>query len=336
MEPMTTTTKRTVTREELLDLCDSVLNHCEADTMTGELSNMAGVLIAKAATIASDKGLEYNTTYKNGTWEYTLDKLGKWLLALSKFEKQALQATPFTIFTKGNSKLPFYNFSTLPLVTCSGFGECGNWCYSLKAWRYPNAYARQLMNTILLQIETDYCGSYDYTPITDAFNSLPSGSTFRLYVDGDFANTHQISYWFHRLNQRPDIIAYGYTKSWADVLEWFTMAGVNDWDVPTNYVLNLSNGSRYDDDDDMREAMEQLPITRGEFVAVPVHGNYAAGFAKADDKAYHAEVREVARKLYPDRPVFSCPLQCGTCTAGTAACADGVRFDNVVVAIGLH
>ena len=62
---MKTTTKRTVTREELLDLCDSVLNHCEADTMPDELANMAGVLIAKAATIASDKGHEYNTTYKN-------------------------------------------------------------------------------------------------------------------------------------------------------------------------------------------------------------------------------------------------------------------------------
>ena len=329
---MKTTTKRTVTREELLDLCDSVLNHCEADTMPDELANMAGVLIAKAATIASDKGHEYNTTYKNGTWEYTLNKLGQWLLALSKSEKQALQATPFTIFTKGNSKLPFYNFSTLPLVTCSGFGDCGNWCYSLKAWRYPAAYARQLMNTILLQMETDFGISI----ISDAFNALPTGATFRLYVDGDFANTHQISYWFNRLNRRPDIMAYGYTKSWADMLEWFTMASVNDWEVPTNYVLNLSNGSRYDDDDDMREAMEQLPITRGEFVAVPIHGNYAAGFAKASDREYHREVREVARELYPDRMVFSCPLKCGDCTAVAPACADGTRFDNVVVAIGLH
>ncbi len=40
---------------------------------------------------------------------------------------------PRSVFIlKGNSKLPFAAFSTLPGITCPGAGECLEWCYSFK------------------------------------------------------------------------------------------------------------------------------------------------------------------------------------------------------------
>ena len=60
----------------------------------------------------------------------------------------------------GNSKLPFIAYSELPMSTCPGAGDCGvyqkdassgsivGWCYSFKAWRYPDAFKRQFLNTL--------------------------------------------------------------------------------------------------------------------------------------------------------------------------------------------
>lgn len=68
------------------------------------------------------------------------------------------------IAAKGNKKLPFAAYSELPMATCLGAGACGvpfyprarehkkanggGWCYSFKAWRYPNAFLRQALNTL--------------------------------------------------------------------------------------------------------------------------------------------------------------------------------------------
>jgi hypothetical protein len=61
---------------------------------------------------------------------------------------------------KGNQKLPFAAYSTLPMATCPGAGGCSvtatttakprldGYCYSVKAWRYPDAWARQFRNTL--------------------------------------------------------------------------------------------------------------------------------------------------------------------------------------------
>lgn len=62
------------------------------------------------------------------------------------------------ILAKGNGKLPFVAYSELPMATCPGAGDCAvyskrsskdsGWCYSFKAWRYPDAFARQFLNTL--------------------------------------------------------------------------------------------------------------------------------------------------------------------------------------------
>lgn len=58
---------------------------------------------------------------------------------------------------KGNQKLPFVAYSTLPMSSCSGAGGCKvnlvngrkeGYCYSFTAWRYPDSFARQFRNCL--------------------------------------------------------------------------------------------------------------------------------------------------------------------------------------------
>ena len=113
----------------------------------------------------------------------------------------------FAIISKnGNSKLPFYCFSSLPIYSCPGMGICETYCYSLKAWRYPAAFFRQIQNFILMR--------FDKESIIKSFNSIKKNASFRLYVDGDFSSQSDCVFWFNLLKTRADIQTYGYSKSW--------------------------------------------------------------------------------------------------------------------------
>lgn len=109
-----------------------------------------------------------------------------WQTAFNKLADAIAFKTPkFSIFALGgNSKLPFVSFSTLPGVTCPGAGDCIDFCYSYRAWRYPSAFARMAQNAYFMRFAPNV--------IADAFkaiaNNRPDGFDFRLYVDGDFAN----------------------------------------------------------------------------------------------------------------------------------------------------
>ena len=50
-------------------------------------------------------------------------------------ESGTLERASFSIFARGNSKLPFWSFSSMAILDCPGRGECAAWCYSLKSWR---------------------------------------------------------------------------------------------------------------------------------------------------------------------------------------------------------
>jgi hypothetical protein len=233
---------------------------------------------------------------KRGTWKYFFLRFAA-----------AIDAgrLPHEIFAmSGNVKLPFVAFSTLPIVTCPGAGDCKSYCYSLRAWRYPAAFLRQCMNTLLLR--------FNRRAIIDAFKGLPAGLTFRLYVDGDFDSSATLMFWMNLLNQRQDIACYGYSKSWELFLSY-------PMPFPPNYVLNISSGSRYDADAGMRQRMLELPITRGEFIAVLLNRKHAKGFAKYDSPDYHRDVRESAAAQGHGK-VFSCPGTCGGCTMKGHAC----------------
>jgi hypothetical protein len=229
-------------------------------------------------------------------------------------------APPFTIFAKGNSKLPFYAFSALPFVTCPGMGACAKFCYSLRAWRYPAAFFRQLQNLLLLHQAPE--------TIAHAFAKLPIAATLRLYVDGDIDNAETLGFWFKLLRERGDVAAYGYSKSWHIFLKYHADNGPASF--PTNYRLNLSSGSRYGAD--IAKRMKTLPCVRGEFVAVPSTVKQAKD--GSNWRQYAASVRASALATGHGR-VFVCPGKCGTCTAAGHACGLA-SFTGKTIAIGIH
>jgi len=285
-----------------------------------------------AADIAHQEARRIGGIRKKSSWGYYLKSLSN---ALRHYRDYVTEYKGFSIFTTGNSKLPYKNFSTLPLFTCPGYGECGEWCYSLKAWRYPAAFCRQVLNTILIQQNPD--------AIRRAFMELDFDIMLRLYVDGDFDSHKTMALWWELLNDRPDITAYGYSKSWRLLATYDESVFMNPAygatvPMPRNYTLNMSSGSRYDtpshDHNELRRIVESLPFTRGIFGAVELENEYGDN-SRYQDKQYHKEVRDIGRAEYGNR-VFSCPGDCGDCLpSGEPACASD-RMQDVPVLIGIH
>lgn len=254
---------------------------------------------------------------------------GTWGENIQKFLDFCKDGRPrFSIFTKGNGKLPFVSFSVLPIVSCPGAGECKEWCYSLKAWRYPAAFFRQLQNLLLLH--TDEGRAY----VAAAWERIRKGAHVRLYVDGDIHSLEILHYWQDLCRQRPDLSVYGYSKSWGIFTRF-----AGEW--ASNYTLNLSSGSKYLNSKAVKAAVAALPITRGEFVAVPV----ASKAPKRDPKTgaaldpvawreHRLQVLEAAKVLGLGK-VFVCPGLCGFCANGKHACGNR-SFDGIPIAIGIH
>ena len=268
------------------------------------------------------------------TWGYHARKLRLWL------QDGAKDTTPFSIIADGNSKLGILPcFSTLPVVTCPGAGDCLNWCYSFKSWRAPAAYMRQVQNTILLQSKPGR------DKISAEFYKLPHGIKFRLYVDGDFNSVEVLHFWMDTIKTRPDIVhvgdaaglvPFGYSKSWLEFLE-LDAAGY-EW--PTNYFLNISSGSLHGDD--IKERMLALPIARGEFVGVKVdHKHIKSSAYRGPDnpgnKEYrHAVLIALNEKFGKSRKRFACPGNCGKCMPdGRVACADAAMV-GVMIGVAAH
>jgi hypothetical protein len=248
----------------------------------------------------------------------------------------------FSIFAEqGNVKLPFVSFSTLPGVTCPGAGECLKFCYSFTAWRYPAAFFRQCQNTLLMAFKRDAI-EYAYNKIADNHRrKMSSGKTtdklqFRLYVDGDFKNIDDLSFWTRLLKlQTSTVDCYGYSKSWK-LFEEYEDSGFYSW--PVNYRLNLSSGSKYENDSRLFIKLSKLPICRGEFVALEIDkSGLAKGFKVFDQKEYHSRVRAELRAKYPGKKIVSCGGVCGSCNDGTGKhwCASD-RLRNVIIGIGVH
>jgi hypothetical protein len=245
-----------------------------------------------------------------GTWRYNLRKL----------ERMLRTSVPkYSVFAdKGNMKLPYVSWSTLPGLTCPGAGDCLNWCYSFTAWRYPAAFCRQVQNTMLI--------IHHRRVIIDSWKAIKPNRWVRLYVDGDIDSESTALFWFNLLRQRPDLRAYGYSKSWQILA---AVAG----QVPHNYVLNLSSGSIHDTDDGFREQMLSLPFVRGEFIATRTEQNHGKAAARFDLPEYHRDVRASAGRDGYGK-VFSCPGRCGDCLPDGPAC--GLLSITIPIAIGIH
>lgn len=228
------------------------------------------------------------------------------------------------VFEAGNTKLSFFAFSALSIITCPGRGDCENWCYTLTGWRSPCSFLRQLQNTLLLMFAPEL--------VAAAFLALPEGVVLRLYVDGDFDSAERVAFWFRLLERRPDVRAYGYSKSWEEI---WAYAQANP--LPTNYLLNLSGGGR-----PQRvgaEQMESLSITRGRFDALayewrPAGKSGNIGFGRYSERGYYEALRKAALGA-GYRRFFLCPGVCDDCCNGDHACGND-RFRGVVIINGAH
>jgi hypothetical protein len=242
-----------------------------------------------------------------------------WQRAMCSFAAVlAYDAAAFSVFAKGNSKLPFYAFSTLPGVTCPGAGECLAFCYSFRSWRYPSSFFRQAQNAYLMRFNS----SAILGAMGDVVRKNPTGFDFRLYVDGDFANVEDIAFWMQTLTVLPNVKAYGYSKSFA-LLKSFVESGGY---VPFNYKLNISSG--HNADNETVGFIRQQPFTRGDFVAVSIGRKI-----KAADYGTKP-VNDAIRASFEDK-VFPCPGKCGTCTNVGHACGSDA-FKGKVIAIAVH
>lgn len=242
-----------------------------------------------------------------------------WRKALSSFAAViAYDSAAFTIFAEGNSKLPFYAFSTLPGVTCPGAGECIAFCYSYRAWRYPSAFFRQCQNAYLMR--------FNRKAIFDTLFNIavqnPKGFDFRLYVDGDFSSRSDVEFWMAALNALPQVKAYGYSKSFALLLDYVNNGGI----VPDNYRLNISSG--HNASVDVVNAIRKHSFVRGDFVAVSIGRKI-----KASDYGTKA-VNDALRTKF-DAKIFPCPGKCGSCTNVGHACGSDV-FKGRIIAIAVH
>lgn len=225
----------------------------------------------------------------------------------------------FSIFAiDGNSKLPFVSFSTLPGVTCPGAGDCIDFCYSYRAWRFAAAFCRMVQNAWLMRFNT--------AAIAAAFAQIaadrPDGFDLRLYVDGDFSSGADVAFWMGELHKTPTARAYGYSKSFAALLG-FNVIGA--W--PENYQLNISSG--HNASPAMLQYVKDLPITRGEFIAVSI------GRKVKSTEHGTAAVNQALRDAMPDQKIFPCPGTCGSCTGKGHACGMP-QMKNRIIAIAMH
>lgn len=304
----------------------------EADGIADLIANLQ-----KLRDAAVDENGKPQQSYMRG-----VNKMVAWL-------RDPDSTPPWTMFAVGNSKIgKFYAWSTLPGATCPGAGECltspkggFGWCYSLNGWRYPDVFFRQLQNTLLLRIR-------GRKVIEEGWAKIPQGAIVRLYVDGDMDSEDTIRFWMDLCRRRPDIRAYGYSKSWPQFLAIHRKEGAAWW--PSNYMLNLSGGTKFASMlppaqyGKMVDAMRQLPITRGTFIAVPGVKSKMPKPVKAGadnrDRPGHAEhMAEViakARAQGVTGKIWSCPGLCSYCMKNGEHACGSEKMRGVNIIIGVH
>jgi hypothetical protein len=269
----------------------AVLGEFAKVIQTGTQSEIAAALAVLTA----------NPMFATKGWQYNFAKLARVI---------AGDDAQYSIFKlDGNSKLPFVAFSSLPGVTCPGAGACLEFCYSYRAWRYPAAVMRQCQNAYLLRFAPGV--------IADALRTIPGDFDLRLYVDGDFSSTADVSFWMGLLSTLPNIRAYGYSKSFDQLLAY-----KGAW--PSNYMLNISSG--HNSPDWIVSLVRDLPITRGEFIALSIGKKPAHG---------SVDTNRALRAAAGDTKIFPCPGQCGSCTGAGHACGLPAMRGRVI-AIALH
>jgi hypothetical protein len=295
-----------------------IFSNKQGKALAKNVNDLETIAQALAAVIA-----KLPDTGKANTWVYHFRRLLAFIVC--GFAGKA----PFSIFRMdGNKKLPFCSFSSLPGIDCPGAGACLQFCYSFKAWRYPAAYCRQMMNSLVQR--------FAWARIESAFLALPFGIRVRLFVDGDFSSAAILRQWMELVARRPDLQVYGYTKSWALFVDLYN----SGFEFPENYILNQSSGSKYPAQSGIAIAFAKLPITRGTFNAVKVNASFLADGTYQSKrnprfKEYQKEARAAAKALGFIK-IFVCPGACGDCLSRNRHACGERSFDGVAIIIAEH
>ena len=268
-------------------------------------------------------GYDDSNESRCGTFEWNVCKF-------ENFLDESSAEPEWSVFTVGNSKLPFLSFSAMPGKNhCPGAGECLDFCYSFHAWRNPGAFFRQLQNSILIQSRFDIIEKELDKQLARRKFRGQEKIEFRLYVDGDFRDYRVLRDWMNLLRNRPQINCYGYSKS----LHLFERAEMESFEIPSNYVLNLSSGGKHED---MFDFMKTMDYVRGEFVAIPT-GKQSSGFKRTKEE--YLTLRKLAKNAGLGK-VFVCPGQCGDCVKIKGkpehACGNLDIFRNTAIVIPVH
>ena len=268
-------------------------------------------------------------------WLHSAEKLSKYIWSLKRIKQTP---PPFKLFQPGNGKLPFLSWSTLPGFNCPGAGSCwvliknkfSGWCYSVKAWRYPAAYLRQLQNTVLEQTPAgrEIIRQELKKELKRPKYSHLKSIDLRLYVDGDFSSLELLRWWLDLAKEFKQLKIYGYSKS----LHLFEELARSGYEWPTNYALNGSSGGRYENTG-FHNAVKKLPIWRGNFEAVPVSDSTKKAWYTGN---LNRDQRQELRSGSDNKKVFICPVKCGDCTAYGHACGDLNKFKDMTIVIPLH
>ena len=133
-----------------------------------------------------------------------------------------------------------------------------------------------------------------------------------------------VAFWMHSLSTRPDINAYGYSKSFAALLGYDVLSN-GIW--PKNYMLNISSG--HNASAAMVEYVRALPITRGEFIAVSIGKK-----VKGSDHGT-VDTNRAIRAAMGTTKIFPCPGACGKCTGKGHACGLPA-LKGITIAIAIH
>ena len=242
-EKIKVTTATVANRKQLLSFAQDVIK-----AYTARQDGLDVPLPVMPESWASDAIIKARNGLYRGTWAESYNNLFNWFYGFD-YKGVAIFAS------NGNTKLPFQSFSALPVVTCPGADSCIAYCYCFIAVRNPRAFLRQLLNTLRLISESGR------NEIKNAFMDIPENETVRLYVDGDIHNLTTLTYWFNLSKARQDLRIYGYSKSWEIFLDY----AKTGQDFPTNYILNLSGGSKYESPifANIKASVSKLPVVRG-------------------------------------------------------------------------
>lgn len=237
-----------------------------------------------------------------------------------------------TIFSDGNDKLNFLNFSTMPKVNCGGAGGCLSFCYSFKSLRNPNVVARWVANTILENhafeiIEDSLRWNLSRRIYKREIKDLQVVN-FRLYNDGDFESLEKMISWFDILNKFPELQSYAYSKSLHLFKNFIDVYGAEN--IPSNFVLNLSSGVHpiYKP---LKKVLANYDFVRGEFIGIDLGKKVKPTELTKEQKK---ELRQKAMAM-GFKKAFACGGICQNCTSKGHACGMK-KLKDVAIVTPIH